>query len=90
VFLSFQLDILNPQLSESAKTGGLNTNTNIGSSILSGLLVAVFFTAIGLFFFMDSLAAGWTRLIALAIAFLIGRLILFIINLKVYFKRIEL
>lgn len=89
IFASFQLDVLKPSLREHAKTGDSNANPNAGKSILQGLLISTLFTFIGIFFFIESMLGGWIRLFAIGIIYLVARIILFVINLKVYFKRIE-
>ncbi len=89
IFGSFQIDILNPSLREYAKSGDTSTNPNAGKSILQGLLLSTLFTAVAIFFFLDSMVGGWIRLFGLALIYLIVRIILFMANLKVYFKRIE-
>ncbi len=90
IFQSFQFDILNPRLNDFAQTGNANDNPNIGRSLFSGVLIAVGVGAFAAFFMLDNLASGWIKLIILALAFFVLRLFLFMANLKVYFKRIEL
>lgn len=90
IFWSFQLDILNPRLNEFAQTGNANDSPNIGRSLLAGVLIAICVGVFAAFFMLDDLAGGWIRLIAVAVVFFAIRLFLFMANLKVYFKRIEL
>jgi len=90
IFWSFQLDILNPRLNEFAQTGNANDSPNIGSSLLAGVLIAICVGLFAAFFMLDDLAGGWVRLVIVAVVFFALRLFLFMANLKVYFKRIEL
>ena len=90
IIWSFQLDIINPRLSDFSRTRTTNHNPNIAKSLLVGLLISIIFGAISLFFFFELQFLGWTRVIFLAMAFLLVRIYLFYINLRVYFKRIEL
>lgn len=86
---SVQFDILNPRLNDVASKGTAYNNPNVGKSILAGLLTAVIFCAVTIFFMVDSYVGGWVKLILFAVAFFVVRLALFMANLRVYFKRIE-
>jgi len=89
LFQCFQTDILNPKLLDFAITGNVDTNSNIDSSMLNGILIALAFTAFSLFFFVDSIVGGWVRVLLVGVIYFVIRLFLYLINLKVYFKRIE-
>ena len=86
---SVQFDILNPRLNDVASKGSAYNNPNVGKSILAGLLTAAGFCAFTIFFMLDNFIGGWIKLIIAAIVFFVVRLVLFMANLRVYFKRIE-
>jgi hypothetical protein len=93
IFWSFQLDLRSPHFLAAASTGNSSDNPNIGKSIVVGLVVALLFFAVTLFFLLEentvSTIATWIKIIVLAVAFLAARLLLFNENLKVYFREIE-
>ena len=86
---SAQFDLLNPRLNDVALKGSAYNNPNVGKSILAGLLTAVGFCAFAIFFLLDNYLGGWIKLLIAAAVFFVLRLLLFMANLKVYFKRIE-
>ncbi|MFA7560646.1 MAG: hypothetical protein WCY80_00920 [Candidatus Izemoplasmatales bacterium] len=89
ILWAFQLDIVNPRLSDYASTGSLTNNSNIAKSISNGLgtTLVLTITSIILFIFFDSIA--WYILIALSIIWFMFRLKIFIAYLNVYFIDIE-
>lgn len=84
-----QFDLLNPRLNDVASKGAAYNNPNVGKSILAGLLIAAGFCAFTIFFMLDNFVGGWVKLIIAAVVFFVLRLLLFMANLRVYFKRIE-
>ncbi len=89
ILWSFQLDLLNPKLNEYAASGNLNNNKNMKTSILIGLILAVLFSVLTLILLINGSPANITKLMLVAIAFLLAKLYLFVLNLKVYFSHIE-
>jgi ABC-2 type transport system permease protein len=89
ILWAFQLDVVNPRLSDYASTGSLSNNSNVAKSISNGLstTLVLIFTSIILFIFFDSIA--WYVLIAMAIIWFIFRLKTFIAYLDAYFIDIE-
>lgn len=93
ILWSFQLDILKPYFNAYIITGNMNNNKNVGRSVFIGLGLSLAFAGIAIFFFLNgdvSTGGAWLRLILCAIGLLAFRFILFVVNLRVYFKRIEL
>lgn len=86
---SVQMDVLNPRLADVAAKGEGYNNPNVAKSIFAGLMVGLGFCLFALFFILDSNFGGLIRLLILGIFFVILRLVLFLLNLKVFFKRIE-
>lgn len=89
ILWSFQIDLLNPQLSDYAATGSLSSNRNIGHSIRNGFVLSFLFGSLAavLFVFVNFLA--WTILLGLSAIFLVIRARLFHSFLKAYFMDIE-
>ena len=92
ILWSFQLDLRNPQLAEYSEKRDGAENKNKSTSVLWGLIMAVFFTVVTAFFmFIDGSATNpWIRIIGIAAGFFALRLFLFINNLHVYFREIEM
>lgn len=92
IFWSFQLDILNPRLSEYASNHNIDNLKNISTSILIGFIVSVLFCALTIIFLMDDdiLWWSWFRVIGMAVIFFVARFYLFKNFLKAYFADIEL
>ena len=92
ILWSFQLDLRNPQLAEYSEKRDGAENKNKSTSILWGIVMAVFFTVVTVFFFMldKSSVNPWIRIIAIAAGFFALRLFLFVNNLYVYFREIEM
>ncbi|MFA6801599.1 MAG: hypothetical protein WCR19_05785 [Acholeplasmataceae bacterium] len=89
IFWSFQLDILNPKLSDYAATGSLSNNDNVSKSISIGLVLSLGFAILSLALFIFIAEIAWIVLIVLAILFLMLRFYLFRVYLKAYFVDIE-
>ncbi|MFA6800940.1 MAG: hypothetical protein WCR19_02385, partial [Acholeplasmataceae bacterium] len=89
IFWSFQLDILNPKLSDYAATGSLSNNDNVSKSISVGLVLSLGFAILSLVLFIFMAEIAWIVLIILAILFLMLRFYLFRVYLKAYFVDIE-
>ncbi len=92
IFWSFQIDMLNPRLSEYAQTGALAHAKNHSRSILLGFCWSLFFGVIFTLFFLDDSTTVVVRnlkVIAFAVAFFLARLYLFSRYLKAYFQEIE-
>ena len=88
ILWSMQLDILNPKLQDAARQGSTKNNPNIGKSILIGVFIAAVAAVLTWFFVGLGGNAAW-KILIFCFIFLILRIVLFIINMKVYFKRIE-
>ena len=89
ILWSFQLDLLKPRLNDYAATGNLNNNPNVKTSILIGLILAVLFAVLTLILLINGNPGNIARLMLMAIALLLAKLYLFVLNLKVYFSHIE-
>ena len=60
-------------------------------SVLFGLIMSVFITAVAAFFILiDNSPNPWVRIIGIAAGFFALRLFLFVNNLYVYFREIEM
>ncbi|NLD26454.1 MAG: hypothetical protein GX661_03750 [Acholeplasmataceae bacterium] len=92
IFWSFQIDLLNPKLSEYASTGTVAHGNNYSKSILIGFCWMVFFTLVFTLFFLDKSTTDATRnikILGMAGGFFIARIYLFTKYLKAFFKEIE-
>ena len=91
---SFELDVCNPSIAQY--TSGEITaidNKNVSKSILYGLLIAVLFTFLTYFFYtkyIDSVIQVWIRIVALAIAFCVARIVMVILKIRAYFNDISI
>ncbi len=89
ILWSFQLDITNPRLRDYAESGKLDGNPNVNKSVRIGLLIGLVFGIFSIILLNENMTIGWVKIICIALALLIFRLLLFVKNLKVFFKRIE-
>ena len=90
ILWSFQIDLLNPKLSDYAATGSLSGNPNIAKSIAGGFALSlVFGTVAALAFLTTASSLAWAVLFLLAVPFVLLRLYLFNSYLKAYFIDIE-
>lgn len=87
---AYQLDLLNPKLTEYAQTGTFHDNQNISKSILIGFVISVIIGLLSYFIFDSGTIESYVKLFAICIGFLALRLYLLIINLNTYFKNIQL
>jgi ABC-2 type transport system permease protein len=90
IFKSFQIDLLNPQFLSYATTGNVNNNTNVAKSMIVGIILAVVFGIIAIFALLDNLYYGWFVILSLSLVYFVLRFYLLTINIKVYYKRIEM
>ena len=91
ILWSFQLDLRNPQLAEYSEKRDGAENINKSRSIIAGMAMAVFITAVAAFFMLiDESANPWWRIIGVSAGFFLLRLFLFVNNLYVYFREIEM
>lgn len=86
---SIQLDLLNPLFANFEAKGSDNYNPNVAKSVLLGVVIAFFFGIFSIYFMSENFVNGWIYLVCVAVAFLLLRIYLLVINLKVYFKRLE-
>ncbi|TVP94274.1 MAG: hypothetical protein EA374_07600 [Acholeplasmatales bacterium] len=89
IFWSFQIDLLNPRLSDYAMTGSLSGNPNIRESISSGFVISLLFGAISALLFFTMRPLAWPVLYMLALIFAVFRLYFFRSFLRTYFIDIE-
>lgn len=89
IFQSFQLDLLNPKLSDYAASGTLTNNDNVSKSLANGLITSLLFGVISLLLFIFLREVAWLVLISLAFVILIYRLVMFNSYLNAYFIDIE-
>lgn len=90
ILWSFQLDLRNPQLAEYSEKKAGAQNVNKSRSVLAGMAMAVFITIVTAFFMIiDNSQNPWMRIIGISAGFFVLRLVLFVFNLKVYFREIE-
>lgn len=91
---SFELDIMNPKIEQNkAGEAVIDDNSNVSTSIIIGLVIAVIFTVLGYFFFSkypNNYLETWIRLLLLAMVFCGVRIYMFIIKLKTYFDDISI
>jgi len=90
ILWSFQIDLRNPQLAEYSEKRDGAENKNKATSVLWGLIMSVFMAFVTIFFMFDNMDETWIRIIGIAAGFFVLRLFLFINNLKVYFREIEM
>ena len=91
ILWGFQLDVNNPRMLDYATKGNnVVDNANIGKAIVIGFILATLTGVLCLILLMDSVALGWVRLMALAVAFFVARLFLLRQNIKVYFNEIQM
>ncbi len=90
ILWSFQLDLRNPQLAEYSEKRDGAENKNKATSVLWGMIMAVFMAAVTIFFMLDNVDQAWIRIIGIAAGFFLLRLFLFVNNLYVYFREIEM
>ncbi|MCK9599876.1 MAG: hypothetical protein M0R06_12605 [Sphaerochaeta sp.] len=89
ILWSFQIDLLDPKLSDYASTGSITNNNNASKSLSNGLFLALFFGVIAVLGFIIAKDVGWMLMIGLALMFLIYRLFSFRAHLGAYFDDIE-
>ena len=89
ILWSFQIDLLNPKLSDYAATASLSNNENVSKSIIIGLVLSIIFGGISAFLLIEDYVTGWIRIILIALVFFVVRFYLFSNFLKVYFREIE-
>lgn len=89
ILWSFQLDLRNPQLQEYNEKKDGAENVNKSRALISGIVMAVLMGLVAVFFLMDG-GGAWWRIIGIAAGFFALRLVLFVNNLKVYFREIEM
>lgn len=93
VFWSFQIDMLNPSLSEYASTGALAHQKNASQSIKIGFGWTLLLSFVFILFFFDKqtpINFIYLKIIGLSFTFFAVRFFLFSKYLKAYFKKIEL
>ena len=90
ILWSFQLDLRNPQLAEYNEKREGAENKNKASSILFGTVMSVFMAFVTIFFLLDNVDEAWIRIIGISAGFFALRLFLFVNNLFVYFREIEM
>lgn len=89
ILWSFQIDILNPKLSDYAATGSLSNNDNIAKALSNGFAVSVVFTMLSILLFVFFKPIAWFVLIAIAIVWLLFRFWSFRTCIDAYFVDIE-
>ncbi|MFA6738882.1 MAG: hypothetical protein WCS53_00765 [Bacilli bacterium] len=91
IFWSFQLDLLNPQLSEYAVSGASAHAKNFSKSITLGFLSSVLFTVLFMLFFLENTTDEIRniKILALVLVFFATRFYFFVLNMRAYFKEIE-
>ena len=89
IFWSFQIDILNPKLSDYASTGSITDNDNIKKALGNGFLVSIAFTLLSIFVFLFFESIAWILLIIMMFIWLGFRFLSFNTYLKAYFVDIE-
>lgn len=89
ILSSFQIDLLNPKLSDYASQGTLSHNTNISKSLANGLGEALIYFVLSLLLFVFVRGAAWYILLSLAAIITTYRFIMFNRFLNAYFEDIE-
>ena len=86
LFMSADLDIMNPQTAHYQTTGSHLFNPNEIKSTIYGFLMSAIMTVLTYFLIMENTNNVWTKLFFVALAFLVLRVWLFVNKVKVYFK----
>jgi ABC-2 type transport system permease protein len=89
IFMSFQIDILSPKLSDYAATGSLSNNVNVSKSLTYGLTISIMFGILAVILFIFAESIGWYVMIGLGVCFMLYRIVSFQAHLKAYFIDIE-
>ncbi len=89
ILWSFQLDILNPKLSDYASTGSISNNDNITKSLSNGLYASVTFTIISAIALIAFNPICWIIMNVIGFIWLLFRFLSFKTNLDAYFADIE-
>ena len=89
IFWSFQIDLLNPRLSDYAMTGSLSGNPNIRESVSSGFVISLMFGALAALLLFTMRPLTWPVLYGLAVSFALFRVYFFRSFLSTYFIDIE-
>jgi len=83
---SAELDIMNPQNLEYATTGTHVNNKNESKSSMSAIVISAIFTFLTYFFISENANVVWTKLLFVAIAYLVLRIYLYTSKIKLYYK----
>jgi hypothetical protein len=90
MFWAFQLDLLNPKLTEYAQTGNFHDNKNISKSIVIGFVISILIGFLSYFILNSGKPVELTKLFLICLGFLALRFYLLKLNLNTYFKNIQL
>ncbi|NCB48062.1 MAG: hypothetical protein EOM55_00305 [Clostridia bacterium] len=90
ILWSIQLDLLSPFFAMYKEKGKSANNPNMAKSVLIGVLFSFLFGIIAIYFMNMNIVNGWLTLLAIATGFLALRAYLLTINIKVYYKRLEM
>jgi hypothetical protein len=85
---SAELDILNPKNAEYSSSGDGYNNSNENKSTILAFFLSIFVFAYTLFMFREGQLGGWVKLVVFAFAFMIFRIYMFYMKIKIYYKEI--
>lgn len=86
LFMSVDLDVMNPQTAHYQTTGSHLFNPNEIKSTIYGFLMAALMTVLSYFLILENVNNVWKKLFFVALAFLTLRVWLFVNKIRVYFK----
>ena len=86
LFMTVDLDVMNPQTAHYQTTGSHLFNPNEIKSTIYGFLMAALMTVFAYFLIMENSNNVWTKLFFISLAFMVLRIWLFVNKVKVYFK----
>ncbi len=85
---SVELDIMNPQTQRYQTEGDNLSNPNDLKSVIFAFLISIIFALITYFLISENMNIVWTKVMLLAVAYMLIRTWLFVNKIKVYYKEI--
>lgn len=85
---SVELDIMNPQTQRYQTEGDNLSNPNDLKSVIFAFLISIIFALITYFLISENMNIVWTKVVLLAVAYMLIRTWLFVNKIKVYYKEI--
>lgn len=85
---SVELDIMNPQTQRYQTEGDNLSNPNDLKSVIFAFLISIIFALITYFLISENMNIVWTKVMLVAVAYMLIRTWLFVNKIKVYYKEI--